>query len=293
MSRLFLLATTLLFSLPVWAGTAEGVRAFEAGDYEKAYEELMPAGEDGDPEAQYYLGGMYWQGDHVEKDLDAAREWLERASSTGHAGASLELGYLYSNGIGVPVDKHKAATLYRKAAEAGDPIAQRNLGLIYKDGWDGSEEMSLAYVKGEIEPVERDYNEALHWFHEAAQQGDAVAQYELGRLYRYPNNGHERELRKAIYWTYRAAKNGYAKAQAGLSSMLLQGIGAPPSVLAAYEWALYARAQDYPGGQIAWEGRHYFISEAQAKEVERRFQAGGWPEQPAFSEQEIKELKRE
>lgn len=47
------------FSLPVEAGTEEGLAALEQEDYETAFREFTNAAEAGDPEAQYRLGTLY------------------------------------------------------------------------------------------------------------------------------------------------------------------------------------------------------------------------------------------
>ncbi|MDZ7748841.1 MAG: tetratricopeptide repeat protein [Halofilum sp. (in: g-proteobacteria)] len=165
--KLALLA--LLLSLPaaLSAGTAEGVAAFEAGHYEKAFAELKPAAEAGDAEAQYRLATLFGRGLGVDTDYSRAREWLYRASAQGHLNAMVSLGYSYSQGIGVPQDKAKAAEVYTRAAKNGSPLAQRNLGLMYAEG----------------EGVDRDEARAARWFRRAAEQGDAVAQTELGDAY--------------------------------------------------------------------------------------------------------------
>ena len=63
-----------------WAGTAEGVRAYDRGQFALAAKELQPAAQAGDPEAQFHLGLMH------------------------------------DFGKGVQLDHAKAAALYRKAA---------------------------------------------------------------------------------------------------------------------------------------------------------------------------------
>ncbi len=45
-----------LLATPAWAGFAEGVAAYERGDYATALREWRPLAEQGDAEAQYNLG---------------------------------------------------------------------------------------------------------------------------------------------------------------------------------------------------------------------------------------------
>jgi len=47
---------------PGWAGVREGVVAYKQGDFATAVHEFLPLAEQGDREAQFYLGTMYTKG---------------------------------------------------------------------------------------------------------------------------------------------------------------------------------------------------------------------------------------
>jgi TPR repeat protein len=84
MFRPILLAAMLamLAPAPAAAQSNEGaVAAFERGDYEGAVANWRPLAEDGDPEAQINLAGMYFHGHGVERDLVAAHAWCDIAAS--------------------------------------------------------------------------------------------------------------------------------------------------------------------------------------------------------------------
>jgi hypothetical protein len=68
-------------TLEVHADYQDGVDAYKAGDYEKAYQELILEAEEGDTDAQYYIGLMYWNGYGVEQDKNKAMEWFKRSSN--------------------------------------------------------------------------------------------------------------------------------------------------------------------------------------------------------------------
>jgi len=71
-----------------------------------------------------FLGaGSYAQSEVVEEQLDLAQQ--------GNAQAQTYIGYLYYNGEGVPTDYQEAAKWYRKAAEQGHARAQYYLGVMY------------------------------------------------------------------------------------------------------------------------------------------------------------------
>ena len=57
---------------PVLAGFDEGVTAYKAGDFTLAREEFLKTAEQGDAGAQYYLGLMYYNGQGVAQNYQAA-----------------------------------------------------------------------------------------------------------------------------------------------------------------------------------------------------------------------------
>jgi len=58
----------------------EGLAYFDAAEYEKAYESLIGLAEDGNDEAQYLIGLLYYRGDHVELNIDEAIKWFKRSA---------------------------------------------------------------------------------------------------------------------------------------------------------------------------------------------------------------------
>lgn len=70
----------------------EGIAAYDAGDYTKAYEILYPlAAYKRDPEAQFHMGMIYFYGEGVEKDIAQAMEWWKKAMKNGHVDAAYRL----------------------------------------------------------------------------------------------------------------------------------------------------------------------------------------------------------
>lgn len=55
-SSIFLLSSLLHWSGPARADAEEGFAAFEAGDYQKAYDEWLPLAESGDVYMQFFVG---------------------------------------------------------------------------------------------------------------------------------------------------------------------------------------------------------------------------------------------
>lgn len=64
-------------------GVLEGVAAYHATDYVKAYGIWRPLAERGNSRAQFHLGALYYEGRGVARDMNSARLWLERATGNG------------------------------------------------------------------------------------------------------------------------------------------------------------------------------------------------------------------
>lgn len=81
-----------------------------------------------------------------EEEYDTAvRENLLPAQQ-GDPQAQIFLGYLYETGQGVPQNFSKAAQWYWKAAEQGNAVAQYQLGSMYHLGKGVSQNYVLAYM---------------------------------------------------------------------------------------------------------------------------------------------------
>ena len=73
------------------AAVREGLEAYRQGDPARAKAIWEPAANAGDPQAQYYLGGLYRVGAGVPPDRVSAYLWWRLAARGGHAGAKKQL----------------------------------------------------------------------------------------------------------------------------------------------------------------------------------------------------------
>jgi TPR repeat protein len=73
--------------------------------------------EQGDAEAQFSLGVMYFIGDGVEQSYEEAAKWYEKAADQGVRKAQSSLGTMYYAGDGVEQSYEEASKWYEKAAE--------------------------------------------------------------------------------------------------------------------------------------------------------------------------------
>ena len=104
---------------------AEGVAAYQHGDYATAMRLLRPlAADQGMALAQFSLGVMYANGNGVLQDYAQAAMWYRKAGDQGDDEAQGNLGAMYAKGQGVPQDYAEAANWYRKAADQGNKDAK-------------------------------------------------------------------------------------------------------------------------------------------------------------------------
>ena len=128
---------------------------------------LAHVAEQGYPQAQHMLSGIYrGDGNLVKPDDQAARTWTQRAAEGGVAAAMYNLGTMYYNGVGGPKNPVTAAMWFRKAATYGISDSQYNLGLLFERG-DG---------------VPINPSEAYKWLSIAAKSGDKDAAREAAAI---------------------------------------------------------------------------------------------------------------
>lgn len=71
---------------------SEAIAAYDAQDYEKAHLLFYPLGAyQRNDEAQFYLGMIYFYGEGVEKNIEAAMGWWKKAMRSGHVDAAYRL----------------------------------------------------------------------------------------------------------------------------------------------------------------------------------------------------------
>jgi len=169
---------------------------FEISQYFHAIAEKAAQG---DAEAQFSLGAMYFNGKEVAQNDIEAVKWFRKAAEQGHTSAQYVLGWMYYNSKRVTQNKIEAIKWFRKAAEQGNVNAQLYLGLMY-------------YDQNDIE--------AAKWFRKAAKQGHAQAQFILGRMCAN-GKGVTRNDIEATKWFRKAGEQGHAGAFGTLGKILI------------------------------------------------------------------------
>ena len=193
-------------------------------DDEQALKWFKMAAEQGEPDSAYAVGLCYYNGEGTDRDYVQALEWFTKAAENENPYACYYLGSMYEFGDGVDPDYEKAADFYRRAGLQGMSEAQYRMGLFLEKGYG----------------VEQDYSQALAWYHsaawngyedairkldvyeeminilsgsvddylQAAEAGDAEAQYKLGYVYYYGLRV-DQDFEQAAEWFAKAAAQGY------------------------------------------------------------------------------------
>jgi TPR repeat protein len=85
----------------------EGIAAYQAGDFKKAYDIWLPLAEAGNAEAQYRMGRYYDRAEGKQKNIKMAKLYLEKAAAKKHSIAINGLGIMYDSGHGVTREQRR------------------------------------------------------------------------------------------------------------------------------------------------------------------------------------------
>ena len=247
-------------ALPEATDATPGERAFalmQMSRYGEARAIAAPLAEQGDGPMAGLLARLYAEGLGVPRDDAKAVEWLLRAAEVGDAGARHELAIRRFGGNGVPRDESAAMRDLRVLATEGRPDAAHDLAQVLL-GIDRTEDeraegtrllrtaarggiTDAQYALARKLMAEGSGNaEALEWLVEAARNGMAEAQLELG-LWLISGTAGRRDLDAAFGWVERAALAGLPLAKQRLAQMHWRGLGTPGDRIAAARWHALAR----------------------------------------------------
>lgn len=150
--------------------------------------DLLPLAEDGNADAMYRLGEIYFYGENgAEIDYDKSLYWMNKAADDDHYDALKFLMFMYYlDGSPLEFDFAKSIELAEKVLEQNpeDSDAMFTIGYCYTVGGYG---------------VEMDYEEAVIWYTKAAELGEADAMYNLALCYYY-GYGVEMDQEKGDMW---------------------------------------------------------------------------------------------
>jgi len=146
--------------------------AFDRASYADALRIWLPAAQQGDPEAQTYVGEIFEKGLGLEPDYEAAAQWYRRAAEQGYGPAQIDLGQLYEEGRGVPRDAKQALVWYRRASGLED-LGIEFVGFVRDAREQREVQRKLARSGAEVARLRKDVRN-LERRLAAARTGDAA-----------------------------------------------------------------------------------------------------------------------
>lgn len=117
--------------------------------------------------------------------------------------------------------------------------------------------------------IERDQSQAVRWFRAAAEQGHAIAQFNLGSMYEN-GEGVEADGAEALYWYQAAGNQGSYEGCMAAAEMYEKGDSGVP-LDNAYAYAWYSVAVKHAGSeeekQLADEACYRAISKTTPDQI--------------------------
>ncbi len=90
---------------------------------------------------------------------------------------------------------------------------------------------------------------------EKAEQGNALAQAQMGAMYQLGRNGVAKDKQESAKWMLKAAEQGLVEAEVFMAAIYDRGLGVKQSVSTATQWYEKAAAQQH-GTALAILGRN-------------------------------------
>lgn len=161
---------------------------------------LLPACEEGDENAMFWMAECYDFGWGIEPDEQKAFTLRRKLAEMGHTDQQINMGNYYREGDLVKRNPRAAFCWYMRAAKQGD--------------WYGQLLVADCFFKGD--GVKQDYKEAVKWYELAGTNPDKEilgwnhATLQLAQCYR-EGLGVKKDLEKAAQWYYKAGRRKYAE----------------------------------------------------------------------------------
>lgn len=188
--------------------------------------------------------------------------------SRGRFGASTRAAAAIAAGLGLVLTSvtsaHAESFEDGVAAEArGDARTALSAYRAAAEDGDAPAQFALGrlYLDGKGTP--QDYAQALDWFGKAASQGNPGAEYELGVMCE-SGQGAPPDATAAAQWFSKSAASGYAPAEISLAEAFDRGAGVEKDLDQAIHWATAAAEQGEVAGQLE-AGRLYIEAGREAQ----------------------------
>ncbi|MEW6334335.1 MAG: tetratricopeptide repeat protein [Thermodesulfobacteriota bacterium] len=225
----------------------KGMKFYQPKDPAAAARDLKPLAEQGNADAQFNLGSLYYQGRGVPRDYAEAIRWMRRAADQNHVFAQTTLGSIYAEGVQgvIPQDYPQALMWFVFASAQGDmeamPLRDAMANRMTPTQIAEAQRLVREFKPEDVQAKAFRENRAL------AEKGDAAAQFNVGLMY-YLGQGVARDFPAALGWFKKAARQGNPYAQYNVGYMNEKGEGTPKDYVEA---AKYYREAAERGNRLA------------------------------------------
>lgn len=140
-------------------------------------EQMISKANQGDSDSQFKLGYSYFYGKNVSEDHTKAAYYFLKASEHNHCTAQYYLARMFLDGDGVQKDTNKAITILKKISKIDylSDFYKSNIVINSKD--------YLRILHNNDILTFNDFEEAVIYYENAAEQGDITAQLNLGIMH--------------------------------------------------------------------------------------------------------------
>ena len=239
----------------------------------------------GNTTAKTYLANCYRLGNGVKKDVTKAFEYYKILAEKGNSDAQYQLGNYFYNGIEIEIEKgsdDEALFWYTKAAENGSIVAKYILEQNYnkkiniKKGknkfykaiyFEGLKQIGNSNYYGI--GTKKNYHKAFSYFQKAAENGNKIAQYNLGDCFKN-GKGVEKNERRAFELFEKSAEQGHLHALFELGYCYNKGIGTDINKVKAFELYKIVAEKEYDVAQYNL-GNSYDKGEGTERNLEKAF----------------------
>ena len=211
--------------------------------------------------------------DFNTENYDEAVKKLKKAVMLENTKAKFLLGFCFLKGYGEMKNREKAEAFFkdsiqsiRASAEKGNATDELFLAMSYAYGcgsapddreavrWykqaaehgnaQAEYQLGQLYENGLDDLVPQNYREAVKWYQKAAEHGNAKAQFDLGLRYSAGDLVPQND-KESFKWFRKSAESGYSKAQFVIGMCYLVGEGVPENETEAAKWFRKAAAQGH------------------------------------------------
>lgn len=164
-------------------------------DRAKTIELMQQSAVKGYAPALHWMSRAYHKGCWVEQDDEKCFDYARRGAEKGYVPSIFQLSECYRFGWGAEKDIEQSVRLCVAAAEKGYPMAEYLLASYCANGKDVEHHT--------LNAVAPDMKKAVMWCERAANHGNLIAQFQMGRNYVY-GIGVEKDLNEARMWLKKA-----------------------------------------------------------------------------------------